>query len=85
MSKASGQGFKVRLAKAVGYTVIGLMVGFLIGFLTSQEITHRKTVIRDANRIALSGVYTAVLEQRERLLDNGDIEVLDSRVIEVRR
>ena len=85
MIKDSEQGFGTRLAKAIGYTVIGLTVGFILGFAASTEITHRKAVIKDSNRIALSGEYTAVIVQRERLLDNGDIEVLASKVTKVYR
>ena len=77
--------FGTRLVKAFGYTVIGLTVGFILGFLTSAEITHRVAVVKDSNRIALSGEYTAVIVQRERMLDNGDIEVLASKVSKVYR
>ena len=43
MIKDSEQGFGTRLAKATVYTVIGLTVGFILGFAASTEITHRKT------------------------------------------
>lgn len=77
------EGFKVRLAKALGYIGIGCIIGFIAGSLITAEISHRKVV--DTAPIPLTGEYTVVLMQTERLLPSGEIEVLSSKVLDIRR
>ena len=85
LSKENGEGFQVRFSKATSYTAIGLTVGFILGFLVSTVLTHRQVLEKDSNRIALSEEYTAVIVQRERLDENGDIWIRYSKVTEVYR
>jgi len=83
MNKEPEKGSTTRLTKAIGYTVIGLTVGFILGLTASSAVHRRQLVITNGNRLALSGEYTAVIVQRERLDENGDIWILDSKVTEV--
>ena len=83
-----GQGFRTRLSKAIGYMVIGLLIGFTVGILAKanpHQGTLNQEYTADKDHLALTGEYTAILENRERLDENGDIWVLDSRVVEVYR
>lgn len=85
MRKESKEGFRGRLNKAIGYTVIGLTVGFIIGFLTSSVIPHWQAVEEDPNRIALTGYYTAVVVNKEYMDEEGEIWIIDSQVVSVSR
>ena len=86
--KDSGQGFWTRLSKAIGYIGIGLAVGFILGFLVAKVNPHQGTLNQeytaDKDHLA-TGEYTAILVNRERIDENGDIYVLDSKVVQVYR
>ncbi len=50
----SGEGFKIRLTKALVYTVIGLTVGYILGLGISAELTHRMEKVKES-RIQYQG------------------------------
>jgi hypothetical protein len=83
--KESGQGFRIRLAKAIGYTVIGLAVGFWIGFATGTvfagelKLPTHGMVLTEVERI--DGGYGSLLVEIQ-----GEVyAVVDTRFWKLRR
>ena len=86
----SGQGFRTKLTKAIGYTVIGILIGYTGGALIANAPKDHEGVLNqeytaDKDHLALTGEYTAVLVNRERIDENGNVWVLDSKVVQVYR
>ena len=83
-TKAPEQGFRTRLSKVIGYMVIGYMVSILVK-VNPHQGTLNQEYTEDKDHLALIGEYTAILVNRERLDENGDIYVLESKVVQVYR
>lgn len=74
-----------RIKKATAYMVIGIAIGYIAGFIVGTRINVPQALSKDPSRIALSGYYTAILENKEYCDEEGNIWVLDSKVTDIYR